>query len=196
MPIDYTKLVRNVVEPRVAYHGFRYEAPTSADAPDGCFFFVRDYWCKRQSISISRVEYREEDLAELVNKDADLPTEIPPQLIGREPDDRLWLSNRYLRAGVNGMSMIRGESLFGRTFDVGTVSQPVDPETARKNIRALWWEFRNEAELRQVLEEIVEDFLKEGLDYLEEEVANTRRFHEKLDARRIAEKRRRGNAIE
>jgi len=164
MSIDYTRIVRKIVEPRLAYHGFRYEAPTSADPPDGCFFFVRDYWCKRQSVSIGRVEYREEDLAELVNEDADLPTEIPPESIGRVPDDRLWLSNRYLRAGINGMSMIRGESLFARTFDVQTLFQPVDPETARKNLRAFWWEFRNEVELRVVLHEIVEDFLKEGLE--------------------------------
>src|SRR5688572_29969037 len=104
MSIDYTKVVRNVVEPRVTYHGFRYEEPAAPDPPAGCFFFIRDYWCKRQYLSISRVEYREEDLVGLVNEDADLPTEIPPESIGREPNDRLWLSNRYLRAAINGMS--------------------------------------------------------------------------------------------
>ena|SRR5687768_7097318 len=109
MWIDYTKIIRNTVEPRLACHGFRYEAPTPADPPGGCFFFVRDYWCKRQSISISRVEYRAEDLAELANGNADLPTEVPPESIGREPEDRLWLSNRYLIASINGASMIRGK---------------------------------------------------------------------------------------
>ena len=195
MSIDYLTLVRNIVEPRLAYHGFRYQEPLSCEPPAGCFSFVRDYWCKRQYISIGRVEYRAENLAELANEDADLRTEIPPESISREPEDRLWLSNRYLRAVINGASMVRGESLLGRTFDTQRVFHPLDPEIARKNIRALWWEFRNEAELRQVLHEIVEDFIKEGLDYLEQEVTDIRRFHEELDARRIAEKRRRGGVV-
>ena len=191
MSIDYTKLVRNIVEPRFAYHGFRYEEPLSSEPPAGHFFFVRNYWCKRQYVSIGRVEYREEGLVKLPNEDEDLPTEIPPEWINRDSEDRVWLSNRYLQAVICGASMIRGESLFGRTFDAQTVFQPLDPEIARKNIRALWWEFRNEGDLRQVLNEIVEDFLREGLEYLEQEVADIRRFHEKLDGRRIAEKERR-----
>ena len=155
---------------------------------------VRDYWCKRQYISIGRVEYREEDLAWLTHDDADLPSEISPESLGREPDDRLWLSNRYLQAVINGTLMKRGESLFERNPRPKIDLSPFDPqsETVRKKLQEFWWEFRNEAELRQVLLELVDNIMREGLDYLEEEVADTRRFHEKLDARRIAAKERRG----
>ncbi len=191
MPIDYPRLIRNIVEPRLACHGFRYEEPSSLQPAEVGCTFVRDYWCKRQYISIGRVEYGPEDLAELTNDDADLPTEITPESIGREPDDRLWLSNRYLIAVIDGAYIIRGESLFGRTFEAPTEFRPFDPKRARKAFRKFWWEFRNEEELRMALNEIVEDILREGLDYLEEKVSDIRRFHEKLDARRIAEKERR-----
>ena len=186
MTFDYTKLVRDIVEPRLAYHGFRYQPPADSDIPESGFFFVRDYWCKRQCIGIGRVEYSDEDLASLV-EDPDLPTEVHHKSLGRQ-----WLSNRYLEANVNSRYLIRDPVLFKST-SAEPLDGQFDPqsEALRKKFRAAWWEFSNEAELRECLKQIVEKIISEGLDYLEEEVADTRRFHAKLDERRMAEKARR-----
>lgn len=186
MTFDYTKIVRNIVEPRLAYHGFRYEPPTDSDIPESAFFFVRDYWCKRQYISIARVEYQDEDLASLV-EDSDLPTEVHHKTFGT-----VWLSNKYLEACVNGKLLIRDQQVFERVFAEPT-AEPYDPksEAVRKRLRAYWWEFSNETELRELLNQMVEKIMIEGLDHLEIEIADKRRFHEKLDARRVAEKKRR-----
>ena len=186
MTFEYTTIVRNIVEPRLAYHGFRYEPPTDSDIPESSFFFVRDYWCKRQYVSIARVEYQDEDLPSLV-EDSDLPTEFHHKSFGR-----LWLSNRYLEVSVNGHSIIRDHRLYGRVF-AEPLEEPYDPQskTVRDRLRVFWWEFSNETELRELLKQIVDKIISEGLDHLEKEVADTRRFHEKLDARRVAEKDRR-----
>ena len=49
-----------------------------------------------------------------------------------------------------------------------------------------WWEFAGEDELRQVLDQIVQMIVTDGLRWFEERVADVRRYHEKLDRRRLA----------
>lgn len=160
MTIDHAKVIRNFVEPKVAYHGFKYDEEESNPLL-GCCFFTRNYWCKKQFIAFSRVIFRPDDLADLVEDD--LLSEVPSAKVKPESRELLWLSNRYIEASINGMPIIRGQSLFGRTFNRQLLQQPVDPETRRKNWRRLWWEYRTEVELRQVLYEIVEEVLSTTL---------------------------------
>src|SRR5207237_4212896 len=48
-----------------------------------------------------------------------------------------------------------------------------------------WWEFEGEDELRRVLDEIVQLIVADGLRWFENQVADVRRYHEKLDRRRL-----------
>lgn len=172
------------MEPRLAHHGFKFDEQISRP-PTSSFFFKRTYWCKTQYIAIARVEYTLEEVTELAEEGSDIPVEVPPELmVIKEPGYRLWLSNRYLEAVINGRQIVRGESLSER----GPMAVP---EGGVKKPYPWWWEFRNAEELRQVVHEIMEMILSEGLDYLEEEVADIRRYDEKLVERRRAEKERR-----
>jgi hypothetical protein len=147
------------------------------------------------------VEYSVEDLASLIGEDEDLPTEAVRCFTG-EPAVPVWLSNRYLAAVVGSTNLIRGRSLFEpTTIDPRRVLEPTDGEDKQRNLqglrlefpRAFRWEFRNQSELQQVLNEMVEQILTDGLEYFELEVAETRRFHEKLEVRRLAEQKRRAD---
>lgn len=177
MSIDYTKVIRGCVEPRLAYHGFKYNEQAS-DPPAGFFRFTRQFFGKSQYVEIMRHRYLKADLAEVRAKGIDTPTRV--HLESEEKGERshyLWLSNRYILAGINH----EGAS---HTICHG----PLDEG-------AYLWEYHAEGDLRRALKGIVEVVLTEGLDWFEEKIAETRRHHEKLDARRIAEKERRGHDI-
>jgi hypothetical protein len=96
--------------------------------------------------------------------------------------------------GHRGIQIVNGVSLFEHKVDVRSFN--VGPKWFREqNLSWPWWEFGNEAELREVLDEILGIVMSEGLELLEREVGDVRRHHEKLDQRRIAEKERRVRAI-
>jgi hypothetical protein len=125
----------------------------------------------------------------------DSPTEVPPaSLLIQEPGFRLWLSGNYLTAVLE--SEHRSVDLFpnqGILFDTEPPSSsedfimklkagpPFQPGKALPN----WWEFRGEDDLRRVLDQMVEMIVVDGLDWFEKQVADLRRYHEKLDKRRL-----------
>jgi hypothetical protein len=191
--VDFTKIIRNAVEPRLAYHGFKYEE-RALDLILGNYTFRRTYWCQPQHICIGRVEY-DADRISKISDDEDSPIKVPEEVVlFEDPNYRLWLSTRYLTANINNNQIVKGVSLFENKVDVRSFS--VGPKWFREqNLSWLWWKFGNEAELRKVLDEILEIVMNEGLELLEREVADVRRHHEKLDQRRIAEKVKRGRAI-
>ncbi len=126
----------------------------------------------------------------------DSPIKVPEEVVlFEDPNYRLWLSTRYLVANINSRSIVKNVSLFENNVDVRSFG--VGPKWFRdQNLSWPWWEFRNEAELREVLDQILEIVMSEGLELLEREVADVRRHHQKLDQRRMAEKERRARAIQ
>ena len=177
MPIDYTKVIRGCVEPRLAYHGFRYNEQES-DPHAGFFRFARQFFGKSQYVEVVRHRYLQVDLAELRAEGVDTPTRV--HLKAEEEGERghyIWLSNRYIHAHVNHENV-------SHTVCHGS------PEACNG-----LWEYHAEGGLRRALKGIVEAVLTEGLEWFEERIAETRRHHEKLDARRIAEQERRGRGI-
>ena len=191
--MDFTKIIRNALEPRLAYHGFKYDEQY-LDLVLGNYTFRRTYWCQPQSVCIGRVEYDADDITK-ISEGEDSPIRVPEGVVLYEdPNYRLWLSTRYLSANINNRQIVKGVSLFENNVDVGSFG--VGPKWFREQkLSWPWWEFRNEGELRKVLDEILEIVMTEGLEMLEREVADVRRHHEKLDQRRIAEKQRRASAI-
>lgn len=197
MSIDYTKVIRNSVEPKLAYHGFKYDEKHSYP-PQGSYSFRRTYWGKSQYVNIGRAEYDAGELAGLLAEGEDIPTEVPrEQLLIKEPGHRLWLSNRFLTVVIGheagGIDLTRTGIGIPAVPELPTdlpftEALPIIKKVYKEHV---WWKFRNEAELREVLNDVVEIFLRDGLDWLERQVAEIRRYHEKLDARRLAEKARR-----
>jgi hypothetical protein len=193
MEIDYTMVIRNCVEPKVAYHGFKYNEEKS-HPQIGSYRFTRTYYGKSQYIAISRVQYYSEDLAELMAEGDDIPTASCTNSLSEESGERLWLSNKYIIALLGheggGIDVTRGgvgdlshfEQLAGLSFDE---AKPMMREMKKKY---LWWEFQGEAELRKVLQDILKVIINSGLDWFEDQVADIRRYHEKLDARRESDK--------
>ena len=191
--MDFTKIIRNAVEPRLAYHGFKFDEQ-ELDLVLGNYTFRRTYWCQSQYICIGRVEYDAEHISK-ISDDEDSPVKVPEDVVlFEDPNYRLWLSTRYLTAVINNCQIVKGVSLCENNVDVNSFS--VGPRWFREqNLSWSWWEFRNEAELRKVLDEILIIVINEGLELLEQQVADVRRHHEKLDQRRITEKEKRTRAI-
>lgn len=197
MEIDYTKIIRNCVEPKLAYHGFKYNEEKSHE-PTGHYEFTREYFGKRQRVSISRVQYDLRDVSRLTADSDDIPIELSQDLmLIQEPGYRLWLSNRFISAVV-GHEYVRLEVTRTGLADYTPFKQLADLPSdeadhvlrqLRKN--HLWCEFHNEKELRQVLADIVDVVLTEGLNWFDEQVNEIRRHHNKLNARQKAEKLRR-----
>lgn len=195
MIVNFSKIIRDATEPKFAYHGFKYNDERSHPQL-GHYSFTRTYWGKSQCVNIGRVEYHAEDLASLFAEGEDIPTEVArEQLPIKEPGYRLWLSNRYLNVVVGHeggfMNLTRTgvgipaafAQLAGLPFDE---AHPIRRNLYREH---LWWKFRNEWELREALGGIVGVFLGGGLEWHERQVAEIRRHHEKLDARRAALKK-------
>ena len=191
--MDFTKIIRNAVEPRLSYHGFKYDEQ-ELDLLLGNYTFRRTYWCQSQYICIGRVEYDADHISN-ISDDEDSPIKIPEDVVlFEDPNYRLWLSTRYLTAVINNCQIVKGVSLFENNIDVRSFS--VGPKWFREqNLSWPWWEFRNEGELRKVLDEILEIVINEGLELLENQVSDVRRHHEKLDQRRMAEQEKRRRAI-
>lgn len=191
--VDFTKIIRNSVESKLAYHGFKYDEQ-ELDLILGNYTFRRTYWCKTQEVCISRVEYDAEHITN-ISKDEDCPAEVSAEFVlFEDPGYRLWLSTRYITAVIGRYQIVNGASLFENEVDVRSFN--VGPKWFReRNLSWPWWEFRNEAELREVLDQILEIVMSEGLELLEREVADVRRYHEKLDQRRMAEKERRARNL-
>lgn len=191
--MDFTKIIVNAVEPRLAYHGFKYDEQ-ELDLILGNYTFRRTYWCQPQHICISRVEYDADRIAKL-SADEDSPIKVPEEVVlFEDPNYRLWLSTRYLTAVINKRYIVKGVSLFENKVDVPSLN--IGPKWFREqNLSWFWWQFESEAELRKVLDEILEIVTGEGLELLEREVADVRRHHEKLDQRRIEERVKRAGEI-
>lgn len=191
MPIDYDKVVLKSLGPKLAYFGFKYDDEKS-HPPPGIYQFTRHYWGAPQSIIISRVKYVEEDLAAAA-VDGDTVCEVPSgSLLLKEPGYRSWLSNKYISALVChdgacvnirpdgkgiGLSFVKAQVSGGRALRKKAVGSWNRPE---------WWEFNNRGTLTLRLKEIYERIINDGLDWFERQVAGVRRYHDKLDARRIA----------
>lgn len=199
MEIDYTKVIHDLVGPKLSYHGFKYNEEKS-HLPTGQYFFTRAYWGKSQAVFIGRVEY---DLTALANlaEGGDLPEEVPAEAMRiQEPGYRLWLSTRYLIATVSHES--GGTSLTPAGIEwpaamkqlVGVPLDKAGPLRESLYRKHMYWRFQDEASLRRSLQGIVEVFLSKGLEWFDEQVAEIRRRHAKLDERREAEKERRSRS--
>jgi hypothetical protein len=195
MNIDFTQSIRKYVGPKLAFYGFKFDEGRSFPTT-GKYEFTRNYWGKLQYVIISRVSYTVEDVESLSTADDDALMEVPREhLLEQEPNFRLWLSNKYLSVLVGqeygGIEITRG-GLGDFTSLKQATNQDFDKsiqgyrEFQKKH---QWWEFHSESDLKAVLSRILEIITTEGLDWFEEQVADIRRYHEKLDARRIARKR-------
>jgi hypothetical protein len=196
MDIDYTKVIRDSVEPKLAYHGFKYNEEKS-HPPTGHYSFTRTYWGKSQAVYIGRVNYDLEALANLGEGD-DSPEEVPAKsLLIREPGYRQWLSTRYVVATAShegGSTYITPTEIgwpAAMKQVVGVPFEKAGPLLDSLYREHIYWKYRDEASLRRSLRGVVEFFLSAGLDWFDEQVAEIRRYHAKLDARRNAESERR-----
>jgi hypothetical protein len=193
MEIDYTTVIRNCVEPKLAYYGFKYSDEKSHPQM-GLYTFTRTYYGKSQYIAISRVQYHSEDLKELMAEGNDIPTAACTNSSSKEPKEYLWLSNKYMSAVLGheggGIDVTRGGvgelSHFKQLADLPFDEAKLLLHEMKK--KYLWWEFQGEAELRKVLQDILKVIINSGLDWFEEKVAGIKRYHEKLDARRKSDK--------
>jgi hypothetical protein len=186
---DYSKTIRNFLGPKLAYYGFKYNDKGSHPAT-GLYQFTRSYWGKSQYISIGRVQYDLKEISELIAEDDDIPTEVPEeQMLIQEHGYRLWLSNRYIHVVIgheSGGIDVTHTGLgipdeFKRLADVPfDKAQPALRELKK---RYLWWQCPRESELLQVLQRIARIVITDGLDWLEEQVAEIRRYQERLDGR-------------
>ena len=195
--IDYERIIPNLLGPRLAYHGFKYDESESYP-PQGDYCFTRSYWCTPQRVSIGPIEYDKEDIEAVLARGNDLPTEVDPSLLRiREPGFRLWLSNIYLNV------VVENEYLGHVIVPKGYVwpNANLDAEELIKKLREgtppkagekipTWWEFHGEDDLRRVLSEIADVVVTDGLEWLDAQVMEIRRHHEKLDKRRQSEKER------
>src|SRR5262245_8814933 len=189
MKIDYTTIIRNCVEPKIAYHGFKYNEEASQPQM-GSYIFNRTYYGKSQYIAISRVQYYSEGLAELMAEGEDIPTAACTESLSEESAERLWLSNKFVNVVLahegGGVDVTRGGvgDLSHFTQVAGLTFDEAKPKMREMKKKYLWWEFQDEAELRKVLQDILNVIINSGLDWFEDKVADIRRYHEKLDARR------------
>jgi hypothetical protein len=192
--VNYDKIVPGLVEPKLAYHGFRYDQNESY-APQGHYCFTRTYWCTTQRVSICPVEYDSSDIEIVLGQTDDTPTEVPqPLLLIREPGFRMWLSNKYilgvLECEHKSVNLLPNEGISNASFDVKEIVKKLrtspPPEAGQK--LPTWWEFHGEDGLRRVLDEMVQIVVLNGLDWFEAQISDVRRHHEKLDRRRLAVK--------
>ena len=193
--IDYTSIIPNSVGPRLAYHGFKYDEAQSYP-PQYQYSFSRTYWCKRQSVSIAPVEYDVEDIAAVKSQNHDFPTEVPRELLRiQEPEFRLWLSNKYILGVLESeprcVNLLPGQGIDTEPFDAEEIMNSVktNPSLQPGQRLPMWWEFHSEDDLRRVLDEMVQIILTDGLDWFEQQIADVRRYHEKLDRRRLASRK-------
>lgn len=77
--INYERIIPAVVGPKLAYHGFRYDA-TSSYPPQGDYTFSRSYWCSTQRVSIGPLEYDFEEAKAVISREEDFPTEVAGSL--------------------------------------------------------------------------------------------------------------------
>ncbi len=192
--INYEKIIPDSVGPKLAHHGFKYDK-TQSYPPQGQYSFIRNYWCTSQRVGIGPIEYDLETVETGISENNDSPTEVPQDLLLiQEPGFRLWLSNRYLLAVLQ--SEHRGVELYPNRGILFDTEPPSTGEDFIKKLKAgppfrpgkalpNWWEFHGEDDLRRVLEQMVEMIVTDGLDWFEEQVADVRRYHGKLDKRRL-----------
>lgn len=179
MKIDYTGVITNFMGSKVGYFGFKYDEGKS-DPATGSYEFTRHYWGALESVAISRVEYGEEDL-EGALRDGDVPTEVPAESLPiKEPGYRLWLSQKYIRAGL------RHDRAYAPIPPAASGSATYDETSRLAWERPYWWEFSNTSTLKLRLNEIYERIVSDGLEWYERQVAEIRRYHDKLDLRRAA----------
>jgi hypothetical protein len=195
--IKYEKIIPAFLDPKLAYHGFKYDDANSYP-PQGDFHFSRSYWCTTQRISICLVEYDRENAKAVISRGEDFPTEVPRSLLRiRDPGFRLWISNKYLTAVLQSDS--RAINLAPRHGILRDVKDSIDNEkpatVSNKDLRGYpfdtWWEFKGEGDLRRTLNSIVAAIVDHGLDWFEEQIADTRRYHQKLERRRQSAKKQR-----
>jgi len=179
MKIDYTAVITNFMGSKVGYFGFKYNEEKS-HPPTGRYEFTRHYWGATEAVAISRIEYTEKDL-EYALRDGDVPIEIPSEsLLIKEPGYRAWLSQKYIRAGL------RHDRAYAPLPSAASGSVTYDETFRLAWERPYWWEFSNTSTLKLRLNEIYERIVSDGLEWYEQQVAEIRRYHEKLDSRRAA----------
>jgi hypothetical protein len=193
--INYERIIPNHVGPKLAHHGFKYDA-TESSPPQGHYSFTRSYWGTLQRVSIGPIEYDVETVGTVRSQNDDFPTEVPQSLLLiQEPGFRLWLSNKYLTAVLE--SEHRSVDLFPNQGILFDAEPPSTTEDFVKRLKAdpppqpgeklpTWWEFHGEDDLRRVLDQMVQMIVTDGLDWFEEQIVDIRRYHEKLDEKRLA----------
>jgi hypothetical protein len=191
--IDYEGIIPNFVGPKLVKHGFKYDRSGSSP-PEGYYSFARKYWCALQRVSIMPVSYDSDEIDIVLSKKKDSPTEVPKSLLHiKEPEYRLWLSNRYIQAELQH----KGTLYFlgpGERIDL-RAKPPMAPRDLLNgrseapviqlgDVPVPAWEFQGEDDLRRVLSEIVQITTTDGLDWLNSMVADVRQYHEELDRQR------------
>ena len=85
--MDFTKIIRNSLEPRLAYHGFKYDEQ-KPDLVLGSYTFRRT-WCQPQHVSIGRIEY-DSDAITKISHEEDSPIKVPEEVVlFEDPNYRL-----------------------------------------------------------------------------------------------------------
>ena len=191
MQIDYEAVIKKCLGPKLAYHGFKYKADMSSPQA-GRITFARNYWCKLQYVIISRVRHTSEG-AVLESEHDDQLSEIHSEIVDDDLGVRLWLSNRYISALVGqeygGVDITRGGIGDFKPFEVLAHTPEELREVAMNELQRnhQWWRFENEADLRNVLHNILQTIITEGLNWFEEQIVDIKRYHQKLDSRRLSE---------
>jgi hypothetical protein len=143
-------------------------------------------------VIISRVSYSSEGATAWGPEYDDLPSEIPEGVPDDEPELRLWLSNKYLSALVGhdygSVDITRGGIGHFKPFELLVHTPHEQRDAVRKELQQKhqWWRFDNETDFRSALQKILEIIISDGLNWFEEQVADIRRYHQKLDDRRKA----------
>jgi len=196
-PINYEEIIPNWIGPKLAFYGFKYDKDSSYP-PQGHYSFRRTYWGTCQRVSICPVEYDFETVGIGRTLNNDDPSEVPRSLLLiKEPGFRMWLSNKFVTAVLE--SEHRSVDLVphqGIAFDT---EPPADTEEFKTKLKTgpsfqagqalpTLWEFQGESDLKRVLDDIVQMIFVQGLPWFENQVADIRRHHEKLDQRRLGAK--------
>lgn len=193
--IDYARIVPALVGPRLSYHGFKYDEEYSYP-PQGNFFFSRNYWCVIQRVSIGPVDYDFESAKAVIDSGEDFPTEIPREfLLIREPGHRLWLSNRYFNAVLHSdqrsIALVPKVGVASEGIPPIQIQNTEEPDPSESWSRPpTWWAFQGEDDLRNKLKLLLAIIESEGLDWFDEQVIDTKKYHEKLERRRQNAKNR------